>query len=172
VSRSFAGNELVYRLDDVRFAQDYYSRFIAPPGPMLGASLAEWLARSGPFSIVQAGATASAPLVLEATFLELYGDFRAGRVPEAVMTVQFSIMDVSGSAVETVLDKTITRRIALDQRSAPQLVRGYNLALGEILNELRTDMLPIPAYIADKSLSRASSNLGNVPAAAVSTTTK
>jgi uncharacterized lipoprotein YmbA len=166
VSRSFAGSELVYRLDDVRFAQDYYNRFIAPPGQMLGASIAEWLARSGPFSVVQAGAPSSAPLMLEATFLELYGDFRGGRMPEAVMTVQFSIVDVSGSAVEPVLDKMITRRIAVERSSASQLVRGYNVALGQILDELRTEMLRMAAHVADKSLSRAS-NVGSIPAATV-----
>jgi hypothetical protein len=167
MSTSFASSELVYRLDDVRFAQDYYHRFMAPPALMLSSSMAEWLARSGPFSIVQAGATASAPLVLEATFQELYGDFRDSRTPEAVITVQFSIVDVSGSAAETVLAKTITRRIAIERSSAPQLVRGYNVALGQILDELRTEMLRMPAHVADKSLSRASSSLGKVPAAAL-----
>jgi ABC-type uncharacterized transport system auxiliary subunit len=141
VSRSFAGSELVYRLDDVRFAQDYYNRFIAPPAPMLEASIAEWLARSGPFSIVQAGTPVSARFVLEATFLELYGDFREGRTPEAVMTVQFSIIDDSSSSPQVVFDKTISRRIPITQSSAPQLVRGYNVALGEILTELSSDSL-------------------------------
>jgi hypothetical protein len=141
VSRSFAGSELVYRLDDVRFAQDYYNRFMAPPAPMLGASIAEWLARSGPFSIVQAGTAASAPFVLEATFLELYGDFRNGRTPEAVVTAQFSIIDASSSSPEVVYDKTISRRIPIDRSAAPQLVRGYNVALGEILGELSSNLL-------------------------------
>jgi hypothetical protein len=134
--------------------------------------MAEWLGRSGPFSIVQAGTTASAPLVLEATFLELYGDFRDGRMPEAVMTVQFSIVDVSSSSPQVVFDKTISRRIPIERSAAPQLVRGYNVALGQILDELRTDTLRIPAHVADKSLSRAWSDLGNIPAAAVTTPPK
>jgi uncharacterized lipoprotein YmbA len=141
VSRSFAGSELVYRLDDVRFAQDSYNRFIAPPAPMLGAVIAEWLARSGPFSIVQAGTAVSAPFVLEATFVELYGDFRAGRTPEAVVTARFSIVDISSSSPQVVFDKTISRRIPIARSTAPQLVRGYDVALGEILTELSSDML-------------------------------
>jgi hypothetical protein len=39
-----------------------------------------------------------------------------------------------------VLDKTISRRIALERPGAPQLVRGYDVALGEILGELAGDL--------------------------------
>ena len=40
VASVFDSRELVYRLDDVRFSTDFYNRFIAPPGPMLGTRMA------------------------------------------------------------------------------------------------------------------------------------
>ena len=49
VAAAFAGNALVYRMDDVQYMSDPYHAFIAEPGAMLGNRMAEWLDRAGPF---------------------------------------------------------------------------------------------------------------------------
>ena len=137
VAPAFASEELVYRMDEVRFTPDFYNRFIAEPGPLLGGRMAEWLDRAGPFrSVAQPGSVVPTQFVLEATVTELYGDFRPGRAPAAVVGVQFTLVDVSGITPKVVLERSIERRIPLTQASADALVRGYGLALGEILSEL------------------------------------
>ena len=137
VAPAFASEELVYRMDEVRFTPDFYNRFIAEPGPLLGGRMAEWLDRAGPFrSVAQPGSVVPTQFVLEATVTELYGDFRPGRAPAAVVGVQFTLVDVSGITPKVVLERSIERRIPLPQASADALVRGYGLALGEILSEL------------------------------------
>ena len=137
VAPAFASEELVSRMDEVRFTPDFYNRFIAEPGPMLGAGMAQWLDQAGPFrAVAQPGGAAPAQYALEASVTELYGDFRPGRAPAAVLSVQFTLVDVSGAAPQVVLERTIGRRVELPQATPEALVRGYGTALGGILAEL------------------------------------
>ena len=141
VAAAYAGTALVYRVDEVRFTSDPYSRFIAEPGAMLGDQMAAWLARAGPFrTVTDPETTRPARYVLEATVTELYGDFRPGRVPGAVLAVQFALIDQTGTRPKAVLERTISRRVDLPRATPDALVRGYGDALAEILTELSTDV--------------------------------
>ena len=137
VAPAFAGKTLVFRLDEVRYTADFYNAFIADPGDLLGVRMAEWLDRAGLFrAVAQPGTTTPTSYVLEATVIELYGDFRPGRAPAAVLTVQFTLVDLTGVGTRVKLERTIGRRITLPEASPEALVRGYGQALGEILAEL------------------------------------
>jgi uncharacterized lipoprotein YmbA len=141
VVAAFAGNALVYRTDDVRFTSDPYQAFIADPAAMLGSQMAAWLDRAGPFNgVAQPGSAQPAPYVLDATVTELYGDFRAGAPPAAVMAVRFVLINQTGSRLKTVYEGTISRRVDLDQATPDALVRGYGTALSEILEQLVSDL--------------------------------
>jgi ABC-type uncharacterized transport system auxiliary subunit len=137
VAPAFSGKALVVRVDEVRYAADFYNAFIAEPGDLVGARMAEWLERAGPFkTVIQPGTRTPASYVLEATVTELYGDFRPGKPPAAVLTVQFSLVDLRGTTLEVRLERTIGRRLTLTDASPEALVRGYGKALAEILAEL------------------------------------
>jgi uncharacterized lipoprotein YmbA len=137
VAAAYAGNALVYRLDDVQYTSDPYHAFIAEPGAMLANQMAEWLDHAGPFETVALpGSTSPTQYVLEATVAALYGDFRAGRPPAAVLTVQFTLIDQVGARPQVVYESTIARRVDLPQASPDALVRGYGKALEEILSQL------------------------------------
>jgi cholesterol transport system auxiliary component len=141
VAAAYAGSALVYRLDDVRYAADPYHAFVADPGAMLGSRMAEWLERAGLFSGVAApGSAQPAPYVLEATVNELYGDFRAGAPPAAVLSVQFALIDQTSARPKVMYERTIARRVSLSKASPDELVRGYGTALGEILTEVAPDL--------------------------------
>jgi cholesterol transport system auxiliary component len=137
VAAAYAGNALVYRLDDVQYTSDPYHAFIAEPGAILGNQMAAWLDRAGPFDTVALpGSTRPVQYVLDATVAELYGDFRAGRRPAAVLTLQFALIDQAGARPKVVYESTIARRVDLPQASPDALVRGYGKALEEILSQL------------------------------------
>ena len=137
VAAAFAGNALVYRLNDVQYVSDPYNAFIAEPGAMLGNRIAEWLDRAGPFATVaQPDSTRPAAFVLEATVTELHGDFRPGRRPAAVLTVQFALIDQTGTRAKLAHEWTIARRVDVAQASPDALVRGYGTALAEVLAQL------------------------------------
>jgi cholesterol transport system auxiliary component len=146
VAPAFDSRSLVYRVDEVQFTPDFYAAFIAQPGPMLGARMAEWLDRAGPFkTVAQPGGPGSAPYVLDAVVTELYGDFRPGRPPAAVMTIQFALVDLRTPTPTVVLERFIGRRVDIPKASADALVRGYGKALGEILTDLLAQLSPIGA---------------------------
>jgi cholesterol transport system auxiliary component len=137
VAPAYAGKSLVFRVDDVRYASDFYSTFLAEPADMLASRVAEWLERTGPFkAVAQPGTRRGSTHVLDAVVTELYGDFRPGRPPEAVMTIQFRLLDLTGARPRPVLQQTIGRRVRLREESPEALVRGYGDALGQILAEL------------------------------------
>lgn len=141
VAAAFSGNALVYRTGDVQFVSDPYQAFIAEPAAMLGNRMAEWLDRAGPFKTVsQPGNARPAAFVLEATATELYGDFRAGQTPAAVMAVQFALIDPTTPRPTVVLERTIASRIVIAEATPDALVRGYGTALAEILTQLASEL--------------------------------
>jgi uncharacterized lipoprotein YmbA len=141
VAAAYSGNALVYRVNDVRFASDPYNQFIAEPGAMIGSQIAAWLERTGPFSTVaQPESTRAAHYVLEATITELYGDFRPGVTPAAVLAVQFALIDQAAVRPKAVLERVVAKRVELPKAAPDALVRGYGEALGQILGELRDDL--------------------------------
>jgi len=141
IAAAYAGHALVYRMDDVQYTADPYHAFMADPGAMLAGRMGEWLDRFGPFSTVaQPGSAGPAAYILEATVTELYGDFRSGRQPAAVMAVQFALIDQAGPRPRLVRERTIAHRLDLPQASPEALVRGYGEALGVILSQLASDL--------------------------------
>lgn len=140
VAAAYAGPALVYRLDEVRYAADPYHAFVADPGAMLGSEIARWLDQTGPFTVAQPGSTRPAPYVLEATVVELYGDFRGGRAPAAVLTVQFSLLEQASPRPTVVYERTSTRRVDLAEASPDALVGGYGTALAQILSQVAPDL--------------------------------
>jgi cholesterol transport system auxiliary component len=141
VAAAFAGSALVYRLDEVRYATDPYHTFAADPGAMFGSRIAEWFDRNGPFSTVAPpGSAQPGPYVLEATIEELYGDFRTGRAPAAVLSVQFALIDQSSTRPKVLYERTIAGRVDLPQAAPDALVGGYGTALGQILSQVAVDL--------------------------------
>ena len=129
VAAPFAGSSLVYRFDDVRYVTDPYHAFVADSGAMFDAGMAEWLRRTGPFSyVVPPGSSQPAPYVLEVTVGDLYGDFRPGSRPAAVMSAQFGLIDLTGRRPKVAYERTIASRIELQKASPDALVRGYGAA--------------------------------------------
>lgn len=152
VADSFAGNTLVYRMSDVEYLSDPYHAFIANPAAMLGSRMADWLNQAGPFKAVaqpgSAQSVSSVPYVLEATVTELYGDFRPRAAPAAVLTIQFTLVDLNGARSSTAYERTISRRVEIAAASPDVLMRGYGKALTEILAQLRAELDSVPARLA------------------------
>ena len=141
VAAAYSGNSLIYRMDDVNYVSDPGQAFIADPASMFGYEMATWLDRSHAFrSVAQPGSTQSAQYVLEATIIDLYGDFRPGKQPAAVMKVQFVLVDYSGTLPRVVYEGTIERREPMERASPDILVRGYGAALSDILSQFVSEL--------------------------------
>ena len=146
VAAAYGGETLVYRLDDVRYTADPYHAFIADSGSMFASRIAQWLGHTGLFeSVTQPESIRPARYILEATVVELYGDFRPGHSPATVMAVQFALLDQSTPRPTVVHECTIASRIDLAQASPDELVRGYGKALADILSRLVAELDAAPA---------------------------
>lgn len=145
VAAPYAGSGLVYRLDDVRFTTDPYHVFAVDPGAMLGGRMAEWLERTGPFrTVIPPGGGPPASYVLEVTVGDLYGDFRSGVAPAAVLSLQLVLIDQTGARAKVAYERTITSRVPLSKASPDALVRGYGAAIADILWQVAPDLRELP----------------------------
>lgn len=141
VAAAFAGTALVYRMDDVKLVSDPYSAFISDPGALLGDQMARWLEYAGPFRTVgQAESTQPADYVLEADVIDLYGDFRPGHSPAAVLAMRLTLIDLTGVRPRAVLQRSISKRVDIGRSTPAALVRGYGVALAGILTDLRAEL--------------------------------
>ncbi len=138
VAPSFAGEQLVYRMDEVRYASDFYHRLMAPSGAMIGTQATEWLDRAGPMRFTAApGSGANQRYVLNLFVLELYGDFRPGRPPSAVLLIQATLSDTNRPTQAALMERTFRQSVALTQSTPAAVVEGYGRALGAVLLELQ-----------------------------------
>lgn len=141
VAASYAGAELVYRIDEVRFANDFYHRLIAPPGALLGNVIATWLDTAGPMrSVAAPSAAVPARYVLDVMVNELYGDFRPAHAPQAVIRLQAVLLDTANANSPPRLERTIERTIPLAAATPEALVLGYSQAMSEMLTELQPEL--------------------------------
>ena len=141
VAASYARNSLVYRMSEVQYVADPYHAFIAEPGTMMANRIGEWLDGARLFkTVAQPGSAGPAAYVLDATVTELYGDFRQGRRPAAMLAVQFALLDQTGARSRVVFERTIASRVDLAEASADALVLGYGKALAEILSQLAPEL--------------------------------
>jgi cholesterol transport system auxiliary component len=170
VAAAYGGETLVYRLDDVRYEADPYHAFIADSGSMFAGRIAQWLDRAGLFtSVTQPETIRPARYLLEATVVELYGDFRPGRNPAAVMAVQFALLDQSTPRLTVVHECTMASRIDLAQASPDELVRGYGKALADILSRLVVELSAEPAPVHGRA-AEAAAERRPAPALSAATT--
>lgn len=137
----FNDTQMVYRLSEYNFESDYYNRYITEPSAIVGSQLSTWLEKSG---IVSKTAPSSsgvpANYVLKSTITKLYGDFREGERSEAVMEVQFIFMDRSQVKPIILLDKKISSRIEVDNKTPEGLAQGLSLAFRDILERMLIEL--------------------------------
>lgn len=138
VASAYSGAELVYRLDEARFAADYYHCLLAPPGAMLGAALANWLDAAGPMrAVLPPDSAVPARYVLEVSVSQFYGDFRPGRPPTAVLRGQASLIDTQTPAPKPLLELAFDEREPLPAARPEALVLGYDAALRRVAGQLQ-----------------------------------
>lgn len=140
VASPFTGRSFVYRTGDLRYAEDYYSRFVARPGEIIGGETARWLEASGLFRGVYGGPAPVEPdLLLGGEVSALYGDFRS-RPARAVLEIAFTAAGGGSEGERVVLRRTYRREVPLKGSAPADLAAGWSEALGEILAALEADL--------------------------------
>ncbi len=135
----FAADRFVYRYAGLRYEDDYYNRFIAPPGTLIAEETRRWLDESGLFAEVHSGPVRiEPPLIMEGRIVELYGDFSAQ--PSAVLAVELSLLDDGAARPEILLRRTYRSVHPLAETTSAALAQGWSRALEEVLRALEDDL--------------------------------
>jgi cholesterol transport system auxiliary component len=138
------GKEFIYRTGDLSYESDFYNQFFRPPGAMLTELTIRWLTEAGLFANVMGSVSQISPnYFIEANVIQLYGDYRSS--PRAVMKIQFVLLkyttdDNYNNNTEIVFGKTYTSKIPIASKTPNELMKGWNTALGDILNAFMTDL--------------------------------
>lgn len=141
ISPRYQGKNFIYRLSDTSFESDFYNEFLIEPASLIAEELGKGLARSGLFQYVVDSSSELPPAyTLEPAVNALYGDFRDNSAPKAVLEMEFFVVKQNSGKSDIIMQKRYAKAVALEGRSADALVKGWDEALGEIVNDLIADL--------------------------------
>jgi hypothetical protein len=141
VSPRYSGQGFVYRNEPSRYQSDFYNEFLISPGAMIAEETRRWIDSAGLFGAVQdQPGQALADFVLEAQVPALYGDYQNPNAPQAVLEIQFFVLDPSPPRATIDLRKSYRHAIPIKDIQTEDLVAGWNQALVHILGELEQDL--------------------------------
>ena len=137
----FKYKDLVYRKSDLEFETDYYHRFLVGPEDMVMGEVYDWFSGAGVFGdVVRWDSTSDATHSIRGYITSLYGDFSDKSSFEAVMEIEFTLVDLRDKQPQGVFEKTYRSKIPFESRDAMSLVQGYSKCLREILAKLESDV--------------------------------
>jgi hypothetical protein len=141
IAGPFGSQSLVYRTGEYSYEHDPYAQFLVPPAETLGPAVEGYLRVSGAFgAIPESGSLFGANTLLEVDVKQLYGDFRKGTQPSAVLEMQFIFFKATnGTPADVLFEKQYARRVSLTARTAAAVIVGWNEALKQIVTEAAAD---------------------------------
>ncbi|WP_018291187.1 ABC-type transport auxiliary lipoprotein family protein [Verrucomicrobium sp. 3C] len=161
VVAAFAGEDFVYRATDYRYERDPYAHFLSSPELLIRTAISDGLQASGLFqAVVGAGSAIMTHTFAEISVRQLYGDFRPGRPPAAVIAVRFLL--IQSPRGTPLWERTIVRRVPIRERSASTLMRGWNTGLHQILAEA-APLLAQQIREADQTAEKTAAPTGHEP---------
>ncbi len=144
IDTAFATKNLVYRLGEFKYEEDYYRQFLISPGTMITEKTRVWLADSGLFNtVLPVGSRIVPTYTLEGNITALYGDFLDESAPTAVMEIRFFLVKIAEGQESVVFARTYRAASAVPSRTTDAFVNALNQSLVEILTCLEADLQKI-----------------------------
>jgi uncharacterized lipoprotein YmbA len=141
VSSLFERKGFVYQTGDTTFEDDFYNEFFAPPGTLFRKATLEWLSRSSVFaSVIDARHRADVDWWLEAQVQKLYGDLRDREAPQAILEIEFALLEASRTKFEIAFRRTYSAAVNASSPSATAIVAAWTDSLEQILTALEEDL--------------------------------
>jgi hypothetical protein len=139
ISPLFEDAHLIYRTGEHRYERDPYARWLVAPERQIPRTIEAALRRASGLDIAEeAGRHDASERWLEIEVTALYGDFRPGQTPAAVIGLNCCLTDTRTGV--SLLDREYVRRSDLKARTAEAVADGLNVALAAALETAATDL--------------------------------
>ncbi len=143
ISPGSEGKQFIYRTTDIQYLSDFYNQFFRPPSIILTEAVTQWLDQAQVFEDVLNPLSQAFPeYFIEGNIVELYGDYRNQSAAQAVMKIQFYLLQTSddGDQPAIIFGKTYESTKPIGTATPQNLMNGWNLALENILGEFLSDL--------------------------------
>jgi len=142
VSPVFDNHSFIYRTGPETYEIDPYASFMAAPDEAIAIGIRSRLLASGSFqNVIDPASLVPANRLMEVHVSELYGDFSQPGKGAAVLSMRISLFRQDNTENRRqVFQKDYTRRIALKNNTAADVMAGWNEALNEIMTDFTGDL--------------------------------
>jgi uncharacterized lipoprotein YmbA len=148
IADPYNATTFVYRIGESTYKSDYYNGFIAPPGRLLTGEISTFLAKAGLFSTIVSGdSTADYQLSLESNVTSMYGDYREGEKPQAVVIVRFFVIDHGKGRFNVIFDRSYSQTTPIEGKGIDGLMKAYDSSWTNLLTQLAGDLRNTPVVM-------------------------
>ena len=142
IDPAFSAKGLTYRKGEFEYESDFYNEFLIAPDAMITEKVRNWLSLSGLAQrVLDPGSYVDPNYVLEGNVIALYGDFRTGSSPKAVMELRVFLLEMkTGAEPAIAFGKTYESSVGIESAGPNGLVAAFNRCLVEILGDLEKDL--------------------------------
>ncbi len=140
ISPAFEAASFVYRTGESSWESDYYNAFFTSPDVMLTELTSRWIAASGLFGqVVSPSSLMRSDYLLEGHVVSLYGDYRPGRPPEAVIEIQVLLLRDLPKRPETIVQGNYRASEPVTGNAPGDLVAAWGRGMRSILGDIEKD---------------------------------
>ncbi|MGH8802679.1 MAG: ABC-type transport auxiliary lipoprotein family protein [Casimicrobiaceae bacterium] len=144
VAAPYRGRDFVFRTDALRFASNYYFKFLVDPAAMIADGTARALEAAHPFAQVTGpGLGVDAEWRLDGFVSALYADVRDRSRPVAEIDITYYLTPGDGSAQTPVWTREYRQRTPMRDATPQAYAAALNEGFGAILGELARDLVRV-----------------------------
>lgn len=132
----FAGTSFVYRTQNNIYTTDYYNGFFISPSEQIHQAIVNYFLKKSSLSVFEGDAIGNINYILRTKILALYADYQNPDQPMAVMSIEFSLYDLTGKSPVLTYKKIVTEKTPLQEKDSDSLITAWNIDLSKILNHL------------------------------------
>lgn len=132
---AYRSKGFIYRTGEQTWQSDYYHQFFTSPAGMITEQCRRWLQETGLFNQINQSGYPPPTDLLQGRIVALYGDYRPGHQPMAVLELRLTLINETSSPAQTVLDRPYRRSLPLADNNRTTLVNAWSEALTDILRE-------------------------------------
>jgi ABC-type uncharacterized transport system auxiliary subunit len=137
IAPQFAGSIFIYRTSEINYTSDYYNTFLGFPSDQIQQNGIKYIQASKIFKYAADDVSPlKADYALKTNIKELYADYRNTKIPQAVISIQYVLINNTKDQPTIAFNKTFTESIPLTEKSSQALVDGWNQGLQKILDQL------------------------------------